>query len=168
MNPDMHDLSVAVFSRMLGSLSGLLDKAAAFATERKFDPKVLVDARLAPDMWPLSRQVQTACDFAKGCSARLAGIDVPKRDDTELSLEDLKARIAWTREFINSIPREKFADAAQRPIVHELRTRTIKLPGAAYLQSFSLPNFYFHVTTAYVILRHNGVVLTKPDFLGLT
>ena len=166
MPPSMHDLSVAVFSRMLGNLAGLLDKATAHAAEKKFDSAVLFNARLAPDMWSLSRQVQTACDFAKGGSARLAGMEVPKRDDNETTLEDLKARIAWTRDFIGSIPREKLSDAAERPIVHELRTMTIRLPGAAYLQGFSLPNFYFHVVTTYNILRHNGVVLSKIDFVG--
>lgn len=162
----MYDLSVAVYSRMLTNLAGMLDKAATFAAEKKFDGTVLVNARLAPDMFPLSRQVQIACDFAKGGSARLAGIEVPTRNDNETTLDDLKARVAWTRDFIGSIPREKFNDAAERPIVHELRTMTIKLPGFAYLQGFSLPNFYFHVTTTYNILRHNGVPIGKTDFIG--
>jgi uncharacterized protein len=162
----MHDLSVAVFSRMLANLSGQLDKAAAYAGEKKFDSQVLVNARLAPDMFPLSRQVQIACDFAKGCSARLAGIEVPKREDNETTLEQLKTRIAWTRDFIGSIPRDKFNGAEDRPIVHEMRTLTVKLPGLAYLENFSLPNFYFHVTATYSILRHNGVPLGKGDFVG--
>lgn len=117
-------------------------------------------------MWPLLRQVQTACDFAKGCSARLAGMEVPKREDNETTLEQLQARIAWTRDFIGSIPKDKFNGAAERPIVHEMRTLTIKLPGLQYLEFFSLPNFYFHVTSAYAILRHNGVSLGKNDFVG--
>jgi hypothetical protein len=117
-------------------------------------------------MFPLSRQVQIACDFAKGGSARLAGIEVPKREDNETTLEQLKERIEWTLGFINSIPKEKFADAAERPIVHELRTFTVRLPGSEYLQTFSLPNFYFHVTTTYALLRHNGVALEKLDFMG--
>lgn len=162
----MHDLSVTVFARMLRNLSGLLDEGASYAAERKFDPQVLASARLAPDMFPLSRQVQIACDFAKGCSARLAGIEVPKRDDTESTLEQLKDRIGWTVEFINSIPREKFAEAELRPIVHELRTQTVRMPGLQYLEQFSLPNFYFHVTATYVILRHNGVPLGKRHFMG--
>ena len=162
----MHDLSAAVFTRMLGNLSGILDKAATYAAEKKFDSAVLVNARLAPDMFPLSRQVQIACDFAKGCSARLAGIEVPKREDNETTLDQLKARVAWTQDFIGSIPREKFNDAAERLVVHELRTLTIKLPGLQYLEQFSLPNFYFHVTTAYAILRHNGAPVGKNDFVG--
>jgi hypothetical protein len=166
MDISMHDLSVGVFSRMLRNLAGLLDKGAAHAAEKKFDPSVLVNSRLAPDMFPLSRQVQIACDFAKGCSARLAGIEVPKRPDDETTLEQLKERIEWTIDFIDSIPKEKFADAAARPIVHELRTFTVRLPGLEYLQTFSMPNFYFHVTTTYGLLRHNGVALGKMDFMG--
>lgn len=167
MAVSMHDISVDVFSRMLSNLADVLDKAAAYAAEKKFDGAVLVGSRLAPDMFPLSRQVQIACDFAKGCSARLAGIEVPKREDNEATLADLKARIAWTRDFIGSIPREKFNDAAERPIVHEMRAMTVKLAGLPYLERFSLPNFYFHVTTAYAILRHNGVPLVKNDYVGL-
>jgi uncharacterized protein len=161
----MHDLSVAVYTRMLGNLSGCLDKAAAYAAEEKFDGAVLVNARLAPDMFPLARQVQIACDFAKGGCARLAGVEVPKREDNETTLDQLKARIAWTKEFIGSIPREKFTGAEERPIVHEMRTLTVKLPGLAYLEHFSLPNFYFHLTTAYAILRHNGVPVGKGDYV---
>jgi hypothetical protein len=162
----MHDLSVAVFNRMLSNLSGCLDKAAAYAAEKKFDSTVLLNSRLAPDMFPLSRQVQIACDFAKGCSARLAGVEVPKRDDNETTIEQLKARIAWTQDFIGSVPRDKFNGAESREIVHEMRTMTIKLPGLQYLEHFSLPNFYFHVAASYAILRHNGVALGKMDFVG--
>jgi uncharacterized protein len=162
----MHDLSVAVYARMLTHLSGMLDKAAAYAAEKKFDSSVLVNARLAPDMFPLSRQVQIACDFAKGGSARLAGVEVPKREDNETTLDQLKARIGWTRDFIGSIPPEKFEGAEDRQIVHDMRVLTVKLPGLAYLQQFSLPNFYFHVTATYAILRHNGVPLGKGDFVG--
>jgi len=162
----MYDISVTIFSRMLGQLSGFLDKAAAFAEEKKFDSAVFVNSRLAPDMLPLVKQVQIACDFAKGCSARLAGMEVPKREDNETTLDQLKARIAWTRDFIGSIPRDKFNGAEDRQIVHEMRTLTIKLPGLQYLEGFSKPNFYFHVTTTYAILRHNGVGLGKTDFVG--
>jgi hypothetical protein len=162
----MHDLSVTVYSRMLANLSGMLDKSAVFAAEKKFDSQVLVNARLAPDMLPLSKQVQIACDFAKGGSARLSGVELPKREDNETTLEQLKARIAWTRDFIGSLPREKFNGAEDRTIVHEMRALTIKMPGLAYLNQFSMPNFYFHVTTTYDILRHNGVPLGKTDFVG--
>lgn len=166
MTISMHDLSVAVFARSLRNLSGIIDEGGIYAAERKFDPQVLAASRLAPDMFPLTRQVQIATDFAKGCSARLAGLEVPKREDTESTLDQLKARIGWTLEFINSLPRESFADAEQRPIVHELRTQTVKMPGLQYLEQFSLPNFYFHVTATYLILRHNGVPLGKRHFMG--
>ena len=166
MASSLFDSSVAVFTRMLTNLSGCLDKAAAYAAERKFDSAVLVTSRLAPDMLALSSQVQLACDFAKGCSARLAGMEVPKREDKETTLDELKARIAWTLDFIGSIPRDKFNGADERIIEHNLRTVTIKLPGLAYLEGFSKPNFYFHVTTTYAILRHNGVPLGKMDFVG--
>lgn len=162
----MHDISVAVFSRMLSNLSNIIDKASAYASEKKFDSEVLVGARLAPDMLPLVSQVRIACDFAKGCSARLAGMEVPKREDNETTLDQLKARIAWTRDFIGSIPRDKFNGAEDRQIVHEMRVMTVKLPGLAYLEHFAMPNFYFHVTTTYDILRHNGVPLGKMDFAG--
>jgi uncharacterized protein len=166
MSIQMSDLSVAVFGRMLRNLSRCLDQGLAYAAERKFDPQVLFSARLAPDMFPLNRQVQIACDFAKGCSARLAGVEVPKKADDEKTLEDLQARIRWTCEFIEGIPVDKFAAAAERAIVHEMRTMTIKLPGSAYLQEFSLPNFYFHLTTTYAILRHNGVPVGKNHYMG--
>ena len=162
----MHELSAGVYTRMLANYSQWLDKAAAYATEKKFDSVVLVNARLAPDMLPFAKQVQIACDFAKGASARLAGVEVPKREDNEAALEELKARIAWTRDFIGSIPRERFDGAEDREIVHETRGFTIKLPGLAYLEHYSMPNFYFHVTTGYAILRHNGVPLGKADFVG--
>lgn len=166
MSVSMYDVSVAVFTRMLGNLSAFLDKAAAHAESKNFDSKVLVDARLAPDMLPLTRQVQIACDFAKGCTARLADMEVPNKEDNETTLAELKARIAWTLEFIGSVKPERFAGAESRTIVHAMRTRTVTLPGLAYLTQFSMPNFYFHVTTTYAILRHNGVNLGKTDFIG--
>lgn len=165
MSISIHDLSVGVYSPMLANLSGCLDKAVAYAAEKKFDGTVLVNARLAPDMFPLVTQVRIACDFAKGSSARLAGLEVPKREDNETTLDQLKDRIAWTRDFIGSIAPEKFNGAEARTIVHELRTMTIKLPGLAYLESFSMPNFYFHLTMTYAILRHNGVPIGKNDFV---
>src|SRR5690348_159129 len=127
MPVSMHEISVGAFARMLPNLSGFLDKANAYAAERKFEPQVLAAARIAPDMFPLTRQVQIACDFAKGCTARLAGIEVPKREDTESTLERLKARIDWTLQFVRSVPREKFEGSDQREIVHELRTQTLKM-----------------------------------------
>lgn len=166
MAVSMHEISVGAFARMLPNVSALLDKAGAYAAERKFEPVVLASARLAPDMFPLTRQVQIACDFAKGCTARLAGVEVPSREDSETTLEQLKERIEWTLQFIRSVPREKFEGSEQREIVHELRTRTLKMPGLPYLEHFALPNFYFHATATYLILRHNGVPLGKLDFLG--
>ena len=166
MSVSMYDISVAAFTRTLQSLSGILDKAIAYAAAKKVDGKVLVDARLFPDMWPLSRQVQTACDFAKGCSARLAGIEPPKYEDTETTLEELKARVQKTLDFIATIKPQQLQGAEERTITHQLRVQTLKLPGLQYLTGFALPNFYFHATTAYALLRHNGLELGKRDFVG--
>lgn len=166
MSVSMYDVSVAVFRRTLTNLSAILDKAQAHADARKFDSKVLVDARLAPDMFPLSRQIQIACDFAKGCSARLAGVEVPKREDSETTLADLKARIAWTLDFVSGMKPQQYAGAEERTIVHPLRTMTVTLPGLPYVTKFSMPNFFFHVSMTYAILRHNGVDLGKMDFIG--
>jgi hypothetical protein len=166
MAVSIYDISVASFSRTLQSLSGILDKAIAYAAAKNIDGKVLVDARLFPDMFPLSRQVQIACDFAKGCSARLAGVEVPKYEDNESTLEELKARVAKTLSFIGTIRPEQLKGAEDRTITHEMRVMTLKLPGLQYLTGFALPNFYFHATTAYALLRHNGVELGKRDFIG--
>ncbi len=162
----MYDISVKTFIRMLANLSGFIDKAMAHAEARKFDGKVLVEARLAPDMLPLASQVRIACDFAKGCSAHLAGIEPPKHEDNETTLAELKARVARCLDFIRSVKPEQLAGAEDRDITHVLRTFTLNLKGLPYLTSFALPNFYFHVTTAYDILRHNGVELGKRDFVG--
>ncbi len=168
MSLSLYDVSAPVFGRMLGNLSGFLAKGQAHAEARGFDSKVLVDARLAPDMLPLVKQVQIACDFAKGCTARLTGMEIPKREDNETTLAELQARIAWTLDFIGGVKPEQFNGAEARTIVHQLRTRTVTLPAPTYLLAFSMPNFYFHVTTAYAILRHNGVGLGKADYIGLT
>lgn len=162
----MYDLSVRTFIRMLTNLSGLIDKAAAHAEAKKFDGKVLVDARLAPDMFPFASQVRVACDFAKGCSARLAGLEPPKHEDNETTLAELKARIAKCLDFVRSVTPQQLAGSEDRDITHALRTFTLNMKGLPYLTSFVLPNFYFHVTTAYAILRHNGVDLGKRDFVG--
>jgi hypothetical protein len=166
MSTTIHELSVATFVRMLTQLHALLDKAAAYAEQRKIDPRVLVDARLYPDMFPLSRQVQIACDFAKGCSARLAGVDVPKHEDNEKTFEELKARITKTLDFVRSVRPEQLVGAEERTVVHPMRNMTVTLKGLPYLARFALPNFYFHVATAYDILRHNGLELGKRDFVG--
>jgi hypothetical protein len=127
---------------------------------------VLFDARLAPDMFPFASQVRIACDFAKGGAARLAGLEPPKHEDNESTLAELKARIAKCLDFVRSLKPEQLAGSEDRDITHVLRTFTLNMKGLPYLTSFVLPNFYFHVTAAYAILRHNGVELGKRDFVG--
>lgn len=162
----MHSASVEVFQPVLASLSAILDKARASAEARNFEPQVLVNARLAPDMFPLSRQVQLASDFAKNSTARLAGVDPPRFEDTETTIDELKARIARTIDWISSVSPTAFENAATRDIRVPLRDRTLELKGLPFLQRFALPNFFFHVTTAYDILRHNGLEIGKRDFTG--
>jgi hypothetical protein len=162
----MYAMSVPVFVRMLGNLSAILDKAAAHAEARKIEPSVLVNARLFPDMFPLLRQVRIAADYAKGATARLSGNDPPKYEDNETSFADLKARIARTLEYVQSQDAERFRGSDERDIELTLRGEVRRFKGAHYLAHIVLPNFYFHVTTAYDILRHNGVELGKGDFTG--
>jgi hypothetical protein len=164
----MHSASVPMFVRMLGNLSKFIEKAEAHAQAKKFDPAVYLAARLAPDMLPFTRQVQIACDTAKFCVARLAGIESPKYEDNEASLGDLKARIAKTLTFIQSVPAEQIVGSEDRDIHVPRRDGVIVMKGEAYLKHFATPNFYFHVTTAYALLRHNGVELGKGDYLGAT
>jgi hypothetical protein len=166
MQISMHATLVPTASRMLGNLSTILDKAAAFAEARKIDPAVLLNSRLAPDMFPLTRQVQIACDMAKGAAARLSGVDVPKYDDNETTIPELKARIARTLAFIGGTDPAGYAGSEDREIVLQMRTGERRFQGLNYLRDFVLPNVYFHVTTAYLILRHNGVELGKNDFVG--
>jgi uncharacterized protein len=162
----MYDLSVKTFIRMLTNLSAFIDKAAAHAEAKKFDGKVLVEARLAPDMFPFASQVRVACDFAKGGAARLAGIEPPKHEDNETTLAELQARVGKCLDFVRSVKPEQLVGSEDRDITHALRTFTLNMKGLPYLTWFVLPNFYFHVTTAYAILRHNGVELGKRDFVG--
>jgi len=165
--PVLHQASVPVFKQMLGGLADVLSKAEAHATARNIDPQVFLQSRLFPDMFALLRQVQIACDFAKGVSARLAGAEVPSVADEEKSFAELQARIQATLAFIDGLPAEAFAEAASREVV--LRPGTPKerrFAGQAYLLSYGLPQFFFHVTTAYAILRHNGVELGKKDYMG--
>ncbi len=162
----IYDASVPVFTRMLGNLSAILDKAAAFADAKKIDPLVLTSARLAPDMHPLNRQIFIATDMAKGCAARLAGMDPPKFEDVETTIPELKARIAKTIDFIQSVGAAKFEGADERIVTIKAGPTELSFPGSAYLCGFVLPNFYFHLTAAYAILRHNGVDIGKMDFLG--
>jgi uncharacterized protein len=162
----MYQASVPVFQRMLGALDKILDKAAAHAEERKIEPTVLIGARLYPDMFPLSRQVQIATDHAKGASARLAGVAVPSFEDAEKMFPELKARIGKTLSFIATLKAAQIDGSEGRDISLKAGPRELSFKGQDYLLFFALPNFYFHTTTAYGILRHNGVGIGKPDFLG--
>jgi hypothetical protein len=166
MSLSMYQASVPVFQHTLKALDAILDKAVAYATERKIDPAVLIAARLAPDMHPLSRQVQFSSDHAKGCPARLAGVPVPSFEDTENTFPELKARIHKTLDFIGSLKAEQIDGSEGRDITLKTRTRELSFKGQDYLLLFALPNFYFHATTAYDILRHNGVPIGKLDFMG--
>lgn len=152
--------------RALNSLDSILDKAVASAEARKFDPSVLLAARLAPDMFPLIRQVQIACDFGKGPMARLAGMENPKFEDVETTFPELKARIARTLEFVRSVPESSFAGAEDRDITIQAGPRTMEFKGLPYLVGYSIPNLYFHLSMAYAILRHSGVDIGKRDFIG--
>jgi hypothetical protein len=167
MTTYMYTTSVPVFKQILNSLSAILTKAEALATEKKFEPIVLLDARLFPDMFPLIRQVQIATDFAKSVSARLAGIDVPAYDDNEQSFTELQGRIGKTLSFIESLTPEQFEGSETREIVLRPGTpKEKKMVGHSYLSNYGLPQFFFHVTTAYAILRHNGLEVGKGDFMG--
>ena len=162
----MYDSSIVPLSHSLKSLSAILKKAEAYCEARKIDPNALLTARLYPDMLPLNRQVHIATDQAKGCGARLTGIAVPSYPDEEKTFAELQARITKTLDFIGGLKREQFADAATRTVTIKIGGKDTELTGAAYLSSAVLPNFYFHVTTAYNILRHNGLEIGKGDFLG--
>jgi hypothetical protein len=162
----MYDVSIPIFTLSLTNLSAILDKAASHEQSKKVDPKVIPQARLIVDMLPLSAQIQIACDTAKGAAARLAGVEVPKHEDTEATLAELKARVAKTLDFIKTIKPEQLQGAETREIVLKFPQTTLKFTGINYLTNFVLPNFFFHVTTAYALLRKNGVDLGKRDFLG--
>ena len=166
MSLSMFDSSVPALKHMLGSLSSLLKKAAEHAASRKIAPSVFFDARLFPDMFSLSRQVQIATDQAKGCAARLAGVEIPKFEDNETTIEELLARIAKTIAFLDGFKAEQIDGTEAREIVLTVRDKTMEFKGKDYLLNWVLPNFYFHVTTAYNILRHNGVEIGKRDFLA--
>jgi hypothetical protein len=166
MSLSMFHASIPVFTRQLASLSAILKKAEAHAEARKIDPSVFINARLAPDMFPLSRQVQSASDSAKGCAARLAGVEVPSYADTETTFPELQARITKTVAFLQSLGQELIDGSEERAIVLKLRGQETRFTGQYYLLNFALPNFFFHAVTAYDILRHNGVEIGKQDFLG--
>ncbi|HTW38025.1 MAG TPA: DUF1993 domain-containing protein [Steroidobacteraceae bacterium] len=166
MSVSLYDVSIPMFTLTLTNLSAILDKAASHAEAKKVDPKAIPQARLIVDMLPLSAQVQIACDTAKGAAARLAGIEVPKHEDTEATLAELKARVAKTLEFIKTVKPEQLQGAETREIVLQFPQTTLKFNGLNYLTNFVLPNLFFHVTMAYALLRKNGVDLGKRDFLG--
>ena len=166
MSISMYDVSIPIFTLSLTNLSAILDKAASHEQSKKVDPKVIPQVRLIVDMLPLSAQIQIACDTAKGAAARLAGVEVPKHEDTEATLAELKARVVKTLDFIKTIKPEQLQGAETREIVLKFPQTTLKFSGINYLTNFVLPNFFFHVTTAYALLRKNGVDLGKRDFLG--
>ena len=166
MSLSMHSASVPVMAHMLGSMLPWLDKAQAHADARKFDSVNYLGLRLAPDMLPFTKQIQIACDMAKGCVARLAGVEVPKWDDNEATLDELRARIRRTQEYVSSFTPAQIDGSDAREIVLPMRTGERRMSGEDYLKSFVLPNVYFHATTAYALLRHAGVELGKKDFLG--
>lgn len=162
----MYAASIPVFRRVLISLSAILAKAEIHIAEKKIDPNALLQARLFPDMFPFARQIQVAADFAKGASARLAGVEVPKYDDDEQSMADLTARIAKTLGFIDSLTPAQIDGSEERDIHTGSGPNAKQFKGQVYLLHYALPHFYFHATTAYAILRHNGVEVGKKDFIG--
>ncbi len=167
MSLSMYTASVPVFQQLLSALAGVLAKAEAHATERKIEPAALLQARLFPDMFALAKQVQVACDFAVSVSARLAGAEIPAQEFGDQTFDDLQQRIAATLAFIGALDAARFEGSEAREIV--LRPGTPKerrIGGQAYLLSYGLPQFFFHVTTAYDLLRHNGVEIGKKDFMG--
>lgn len=167
MSSFMHSASVPVLTQMLSALSDVLKKAETHATEKSIDPQAYLGARLFPDMFPLSRQVQIASDFARGIASRLAGAEVPSWPDSEASFAGLQALIAKTLEHLASFGPEQFEQSEAREIVLRPGTpKEKKLNGTAYLLHYGLPQFFFHVTTAYDILRHNGVEIGKRDYMG--
>jgi uncharacterized protein len=163
----MYQASVPAFVQMLNNLSAMLDKAEAYSENRKIDPEVLLNYRLAPDMLPFIRQVQIAADLAKGAVARLAAVEVPKHDDVEKTFADLKARLAKTAAFVQSVQPNDIDGSEDREINLTLGEHKMSFKGQPYLLHFVMPNFYFHCTTAYDILRHCGVELGKRDFIGI-
>lgn len=166
MTFSIYEASVPVFRQMLGNLSSLLHKAEAHAKVNCMDVNELLEASLAPDMFSFTRQIQIACDHAKGCAARLAGVDNPKFEDTEKTVAELQERIRKTLAFVNSVSAEQFVGAEDRDIQLVFPWATYDFKGSRYLTYWALPNFFFHATTAYDLLRYKGVPVGKADFLG--
>lgn len=166
MTISVYDISIPALRRGLTNLSTILDKAAAHAAARKYDSANLAQLRLFPDMHPLSRQVQIACDTAKGAAARLAGIETPKHEDTETTLDELKQRIAKTLDFLNTATPDQVNGPATRTIEIKFPNGAWKFTALAYVTDFVLPNFYFHESMVYALLRKSGVEIGKMDYLG--
>lgn len=166
MSISSYELSIPTFQRGFTVLTKLLDKAEAFAEEKKIKPEILVNARLSPDMLSLAGQIQRLSDTAKGAASRLTGTDAPSFPDDETTLADLRTRIAKTVSYLATVPESAFEGAEERAVVLKTRQQEVHFTGKDYLLTFALPNFYFHLTTAYAILRHNGVAVGKMDFLG--
>jgi uncharacterized protein len=166
MSNALYQATIPVFEQLLTALSAIVEKAIAHAAAHKIDPAVLVSARLYPDMLPFVRQTQIACDHAKHVAGRLSGDEAPRFGDNEASLEDIKARIAKTLDYIRTVSAAAIDAGADREITIPLGDRIMKMKGADYVNHYALPNFYFHCTTAYDILRHNGVEIGKRDFIG--
>lgn len=166
MTISMYQASVPVFIRTLNNLVGILEKGAAHAETKKIDPSVLVNSRLAPDMLPLSKQVQIACDTAKRGAARLADVEAPNFEDNETTLSELIQRIHKTISYLETLKPEHIDGSEERTVTLPMRDNTLSFQGLPFLLYFVLPNVYFHVTTAYDILRHCGVEIGKQDFLG--
>ena len=166
MQISMHAMSHGVFHRALTQLLAVMEKGVANANARNFDVSVLLGARLAPDMLPFSRQIQLTSDFAKNSMARLAGVDPPRFDDVETTMDELIERVKKTLAYIDSISAQALEGSETRDIVIKLRDRTVEFKGLEFLQVWALPNFFFHHVTAYALLRHNGVDIGKRDFLG--
>jgi hypothetical protein len=162
----MYQASVPRFVNILGNLSNILDKAQAHVEAKKLDETALTTYRLFPDMFPMARQVQIACDGAKGVVARLAGLDIPVHEDSEKTLAELKARIAKTIAFVQSVTPEQINGTEDKAIVIKRGDKETQYTGMQFLMGHAIPNFYFHVTTTYNILRHNGVEIGKRDYIG--
>lgn len=166
MSITMYDASIPVFVQTLTSISNILGRMAEHCAARKIEPSVMLGMRLFPDMFPLTRQVQLTCDFAKGAGARLAGVDVPSFPDTETTIDELKARIDRTVTFLRSLPSSAIAGSEQREVKLKVAGEEMVFKGQDYLLHFVLPNFFFHTTTAYAILRASGLDIGKMEFMG--
>ena len=162
----MHAASAPAFSSMLRSMRTWLGHAEEHAKAKGYEPAVLLGMRLAPDMLPLVKQVQIACDMSKFCLARLSGREAPSHADDETTIEQLQARLAAVADWIDGVPAAEVDGTEEKPITMKLRVGEVTMPGLDYLRNFATPNFYFHATTTYALLRHAGVELGKGDFLG--